>query len=316
MVRAIIAFLASILTAVQIFLIYTNGKGLCFNSGCEIVDSLTTVSPFFINIAGLVFFQTLFWCLLWGRNGSEYWHRFVRLLLLAGLAVEAVFIFFQYSIVSVFCTYCLVVFSIILLLNILCGLRQIFNGAVLFFAVIVSCFSLQFGAANGSGRSLDRGSIAMVAGERGGAKLYLFFSSTCGHCEQVIDTLREENICTLRFNPVERIDDFSFPGSEVYREYDPTVNFNFMKSLSIHEVPVLVAREEQSSLVLKGEVRIRQYLDENCRNIKVEDYSGSTIMAPSGYDFLNSSGKLGNDGCLLATDCDNEEAGEETTGQE
>lgn len=316
MIRAIIAFLASIFTAVQIVLIYTKRKGLCFNNGCEVVDSLTTVSPFFFNIAGFFFFQTLFWCLLWGRNGSEYWHKLARLLLLASLATEAVLIFFQYSVAGVFCSYCLAVFSIILLLNILCGLRQIFNGAVLFFAVILTCFSLQFSASTGSGGSLDGGSIAMVAGEREGPRLYLFFSSTCSHCEQVVETLREENNCTIRFNPVERIDGFSFPGSEVYTEYDPTVNFNFMKSLSINEVPVLVAREEQSSLVLKGEVMIREYLDENCRNKMVEDYSGSTSAVLSGYDFLTPSLKLNDDGCALATDCENESAGEEAAGQE
>lgn len=308
MIRVIIAFLASIFTAVQIVLIYTKGKGLCFNNGCEVVDSLTTVSPFFFNIAGFVFFQTLFWCLLWGRNGSEYWHKFARLLLLAGLATEAVLIFFQYSIAAVFCSYCLVIFSIILLLNILCGLRQIFCGAVLFFAVIVTCFCLQFRAV-GSGGSLDMGSIAMTPGEKDGAELYLFFSSTCRHCEKIIDILREENTCSVRFNPVERIDSFSFSGAKDFTEYDPMINFNFLKHLSIKEVPALVVKEEHKSLVIKGELAIREYLDQNCRKRIVEDYSGTTSVTPSGYDFLSSAQASTDDACEVATDCDNEKNG-------
>ncbi len=315
MIRAIIAFLASAFTAVQTFFLYRGEKGICFNSGCEVVDSLTTVSPLYINIAGFLFFQAVFWCLLWGRKGSEYWHKVARLLLLTGLATEAVLIFFQYSIAAVFCSYCLVVFSIIVLLNILCGLRQIFCGAVLFFAVIVTCFSLQFRTATGSGTSLDAGSIAMMAGEKEDTELYLFFSSTCSHCEKIIDFLRQENHCTVRFNPVERIDTFTFPGANLL-EYNPTVNFNFLKSLSLKEVPVLVAREQHSALVIKGELMIREYLEENCRNEKVEDYSGTTSTTElSGYDFQPTLGTPTDDGCMLATDCDNEEPGK-VTGKE
>jgi hypothetical protein len=310
MIRAIIAFLASAFTALQTFFLYRGGKGICFNSGCEVVDSLTTVSPLYLNIAGVLFFQAIFWCLLWGRKGSEYWHKLARLLLLTGLATEAVLSFFQYSIAAVFCSYCLVVFSIIVLLNILCGLRQIFCGAVLFFAVIVTCFSLQFRTATGSGASLDAGSIAIVAGEQQDAELYLFFSSTCSHCEKIINSLRQENHCTVRFNPVERIDMFTFPGAAIHQEYNPSVNFNFLKSLSLKEVPVLVAREQHRTLVIKGEQMIREYLEENCRNEKVEDYSGTTsATAPSGYDFQPTSGNPTDDGCILATDCDNEESG-------
>ena len=62
MIRATIAFLASVLTAVQAFSIYIQGQALCFNNGCAIVDSLTTVSPLFFNIAGFLFFQIL---ILW-----------------------------------------------------------------------------------------------------------------------------------------------------------------------------------------------------------------------------------------------------------
>jgi hypothetical protein len=310
MIRAIIAFLASLLTAIQAIFIYTKGQTICFNSGCAIVDSLTTVSPLYFNLAGLIFFQILFWCLLWGRDGSEYWHKFARLLLLAGLGAEAVLVFFQYSIATVFCSYCLVILSFIVLLNILCGPRQIFRGIVIFAAVMVACFSLQFRTAANSGASLDEGSMAMATGERKEVKLYLFFSSTCAYCEKIIDALREENSCTVRFNPIERIEDFAFPGVDFLADYDPEININFMKSLSIQEIPVLVAIDRQNILVLRGEQRIREYLDDNCLEKEAVDYSGTSSAAPAKYMILPGVGSRGDDACPVATDCDTEQSGE------
>jgi hypothetical protein len=304
MIRAIIAFLASVLTAVQAFSFFIKGETLCFNSGCAIVDSLTTVSPLYFNLAGFLFFQTLFWCLLWGRNGSEQWHKFVRLLLLAGLCAEAVLVFFQYAIATAFCSYCLVVLGFIILLNVLSGPRQIFRGIVLCSAVTAACFALQFRAAGGSGLSLDEGSLAMVSGEKKEAKLYLFFSSTCPHCEKVIERLREENSCSVRFNPIERIEDFSFSGGEYFAEYQPEVNLNFMKSLSLKEIPVLVAIEQQNTLVLKGRQRIIEYLDETCRETKAIDYSGSSSVAPVENLILPGVESQGDDACAVAADCD------------
>jgi hypothetical protein len=310
MIRAIVALLASLLTAIQAIFIYTKGQAICFNSGCAIVDSLTTVSPLYFNLAGLIFFQILFWCLLWGRDGSEYWHKFARLLLLAGLGAEAVLVFFQYAIATVFCSYCLVILSFIVLLNILCGPRQIFRGIVVFAAVTVACFSLQFRAATGSGASLDGGTMAVMTGERKEAKLYLFFSSTCAYCEKIIDALREENSCTVRFNPIERIENFAFPGVDFIAEYDPEININFMNSLSIKEIPVLVAIDRQNILVLRGEQRIREYLDDTCFEKEAVDYSGTSSVAPTKYLTIPGVESQGDGACPVETECDTEQSGE------
>jgi uncharacterized membrane protein len=312
MIRAIIALLASVLTAAQAFFIYTGGKTICFSSGCAIVDSLTNVSPLYFNIAGFLFFQALFWSLLWGRDGSEHWHKFARLLLLAGLCAEAVLVFFQYAVVTVFCSYCMLIFACIVLMNILSGPRQIFRGIVLFSAVMVACFSLQFGRAASSGGSLDQGSMAMVAGGKQEVKLYLFFSSTCAHCEKVIstlETLETGNNCTVHFNPIERIENFTFPGSRFFTEYDPAINISFLNSLSIKEIPVLVAMEQQSTTVLRGEQRIRRYIEQTCRETEVLDYSGTSSAVPNGFTNVPGMALPGlenqeKDACPVDTECD------------
>ncbi len=310
MIRAIIAFLASILTGVQGFLIVAGREGICLNEGCEIVDSFPKLPPLYFNIAGFVFFLTLFWCFLKGRKGSEYWHRFAKLLLLAGLAGEAVLLFFQYSIVTAFCSYCLIIFSIILLLNILCGLRQLFTSVILFIAVFVMLSTLELRAVSSPNMSLDFGSYAQVGEKTGGAELYLFFSETCVHCENVISVIGEENRCNIRFNPIEQIDFFSLSGSKRFLNYDPTVNSVFLKSLNIKEVPVLVAREQEKIVVLKGEGRIKKYLNDECTVREESTYGESSQEVGSGYEYLLGQNQL-EDGCLVESDCEEVETEEQ-----
>ena len=107
-----------------------------------------------------------------------------------------------------------------------------------------------------------------------------------------------------RVEAVERIEDFSFPGAEYLAEYNPEVNLNFMKSLSIKEIPVLVAIEQQNTLVLRGRQRIVEYLDETCGETKVMDYSGTSSVAPAEYLILPGVESQGDDACAVATDCD------------
>lgn len=313
MIRAIISLLASILTGGQAYLLYTEGKGVCFNDGCEIVDSLTAVSPLVFNIAGFLYFQVLFWMLFRGRGGSEYWHKLARLLLLAGLAAEAVLVFFQYRIAMVFCSYCLIIFAIILLLNLMCGLRQVIRGAILFTAVILTCFSLKFEQAEAKSPELDAGSIARFVGREDGTARYLFFSSTCSYCEKILDSIRGSNLCSFRFNPVDRLPQFHLDKAEHFSVYDPTVNAKFLKNLSITGVPVLVTVEKDRTLVLQGERLIMQYLDEHCRHqAKEPDYGGTSSILPYGTYGTGSggygTGSANQDGsCPVAEECEPED---------
>jgi hypothetical protein len=304
MIRAIISFLAGLLTAIQAVLLYTGAKGLCFNDACAIVDSMTNIPPIFFNIGGFLFFLTLFWLFLLGRKGSEYWHKFARLLLLSGLTAEAVLVFFQHSIARVFCSYCLVIFAIIVLLNLCCGLRQLVRGVALFTAVLAACFSLQFvPSSSGRGASLDLGSMATINGKKDGVRLYLFFSASCRHCEKVIEALSTNNSCGVRFNPIEKIEKFTIPTAVMVADYDPQINRSLLQSLSINEVPVLLAKDLDEVLVIKGEKHIQEYLEKNCRQSRKMDNSGnSNKMAPGYLDFSRS--KQPDDVCPVNTTCD------------
>jgi len=308
MIRLIIALLASVLTGVQTYLIYTQGQGYCFNEGCEIVESLTKVPALYFNVAGFFFFQVVFWCLLWGRKGSEYWLKFARIMLMAGLMAEAVLLFFQHSIAQAYCSYCLIVCGCIVLLNVLSGLRQVFRGLVLASAVLVACFSLEFNVGGAGPQPLDHGVIASVAGETGRPSMHLFFSATCPHCEEVIEALDGGNVCAMNFNPIEHLDSFHFSGAEIRPDYDPSVNLGFLKNLSINEVPVLVAYEEGGIQVIKGKTRILSYLGEECRQEVSIDYSTGYSSSPA-INYTETSGflNLEEEGCSVDEDCEDPE---------
>lgn len=309
MFRSIVAFLASLFTAIQVVLFFSEKKGICFNAGCEIVDSLTTVPPVYFNVAGFFFFQTLFWCFVLGRKGSEYWHKFAKLLLLVGMVAEAVLVFFQYSIANVFCSYCLIIFGCILFLNIACGLRQSFRAAVLFCGVFLALSCLQFKQVPNS-ETLDAGSCAQVSGSEE-STLYLFFSATCVHCEKMIEVIKEENNCTVRFNPIEKINSFEFPGAEQYSSYEPEINLGFLKNLSINEVPALLVKTDEGAQMYTGAGPIQNYLYDNCRENIVEDYTGESIGVSSEFgseDLSFTTSTVLDDGCGLAVDCSTAEA--------
>ncbi len=308
MIRAIVAFLASVLTGVQAFLIATGQDGICLNEGCEIVDSFPKLPPLYFNIAGFVFFLVLSWCFLKGRKGSEYWYSFAKLLLLAGFAAEAVLFFFQYSVLAAFCSYCLIIFSIIFLLNILSGLRQLFTSVILFISVFAMLSTLELSGAPSFEVSLDTGSYARIGEETKEVELYLFFSETCEHCENVISIIDEHNSCNIRFNPVGKIDHFSLPGSTRFPDYNPRVNTLFLKSLNLKEIPVLVIREQERIVVLNGEGRIKTYLNDECLGVEKRIYNETSQTTGPGYGYLPVPNSV-EEGCSVESDCEESDQG-------
>ncbi len=295
----LVALAGSLLTLVQIVLLESGMEGICFSGGCEIVDSQTTVSPVWFNIMGLVFFQTAFWGLWLGRK-SEKLQFYVRMLLFAGLAAEGVFVAFQYIVVETFCTYCLIIFLLVVLLNLLGGLRQAVTGAALFVAVIIAFSVLQFKnatpemAATGI-NDLEKGAYAVLVGEKQKPKLSLFFSSTCPHCEKVIESLQQGSACTVSFNPVSKVTKFPLRTLEPNEHYDIGVNRSFMASLGQKYIPVLLVEQQMHLQLISGGKAITRYLDESCRLSPAPSSQGqSSASLEPVYDLVFKSQ---NDSC-------------------
>ncbi len=302
-ISRLVALAGSVLTLTQIFLLAGESDGICFNDGCKIVDSLTAVPPIFFNIGGFLFFQIVFWG-IWLAKERQERMLYVNVILLAGLAAEGVLVSFQHFVAQVFCSYCLIVLAFVVLLNVLAGVRQTLTGATIFIAIVTGFFSLQFSPTKADiVKDLDLGSFAVLSGQRSEQKSYLFFSSNCQYCEKVIDSLKEENSCTMRFNPIDQITDFSLDKAEKAESYSVDINRRFLKSMGIEQIPVLLSVNPAGLQVVKGEGPIKKFLQKSCvaskispANEKSIGFSSSTNLdfVPPGFD----------DSCSVNTDCD------------
>ena len=301
-VLLLVALAGMALTAAQIVYSSIHGEILCLNEGCEIVERLTRVPPVLFNLAGCLYFTGIFWCLWRGRDGQRFWLSLARLLLLVGLAAEGVLVAFQQYISEAFCSYCLVVFACIFLLNVLAGARQLLLGSTAFAAVLLAFSSLQFKAV-GNGMSLAAGSMAEIGRKEASAQLYLFFSSSCPHCEEVINTLDAAMTCNIRFNPIEKVGAFALKEALPLPIYQPEVNVSFLKSLAINEIPVLLAQSEQEVTVLRGKQRILDYITANCRKAAAPAAESGTspAVAPMGMKFGLPAPQ--DESCTVDKDC-------------
>ena len=303
-ISIILSLLASLLTAMQTLLILLRGDGLCYSEGCRIVDNLTSVPPVVFNLVGFLFFQLVFWGLLLERKNPGWPLKTVRMLALAGMASEGVLFGFQLSIAGVFCAYCLVVCAFIVLLNISLGFKQTAAGAVAFAAVFLAFSSLQLSSAQSDkDLSLDRGNFGMRLADRSYPQLYLFFSSNCVHCENIIGLLKTIDSCSVHFQPIDDIHTLEFPGLERTPAYSTSVNRSFLKSLGIEEVPILMTKDQSGIRILKGEQQIKEYLDQ-IREVKTPSSSNIILQTSSNNGSFLPKLAPENDACSISKDCD------------
>ena len=303
----LVAMVGSIITLVQIALLATEKNGICLNSGCQVVESLTTVPPIFFSIAGFFFFQAVFWG-IWFATKNEKSLLYVHILLLGGLAAEGVLVSFQHFVAQTFCTYCLVIFSLVVLLNALVGLRHFLGGVAIFASVLVGFASLQFtGVGNPPLENLDSGTFAIL-NESEKEKRYLFFSSTCKYCEEVIASLSSDGECTIRFNPIDRINEFALEAAALRDNYETAVNRKLMQSLGLNQVPVLLTVTSSGFQVIKGSRSIQQYLEVICSKKGGSSPAREQMPMDDGRGMRklpeNSSWNPSDGSCTVNTDCE------------
>ena len=302
----LVALGGSLLTLIQIILLESGLDGICFSGGCEIVDSQTTIPPLFFNFFGLVFFQAVFWGVWVGQKSKEL-QFYLRILLLAGLAAEGVLVSFQYVVVETFCTYCLIVFSLVVLLNLLHGLHHAVTGVAIFVSVVIAFSTLQFKVMTSEStvisiNDLEKGAYAIVPGEENKPRLALFFSSSCPHCEKVIKSMQQGTTCTVSFNPVSRVTKFPLTTVIPNEHYDISVNRAFMRSLGQKHIPVLLVGQQKHLQLISGGNAIMNYLDRSCRFPSVSSSPKQTlnILEPAEELVL----PMQEDSCSEDVDCE------------
>ena len=262
----IVALCASMITAFQAAINLITGSSICPNAGCKVVESLTSISPLYLNILGFIFFQIVFWLLgnLKSKPGNDRY--LVGLVLLCGLAFDSALLGYQLFVAHSLCSYCLLIWFFVAILNILYGARQIAFGFAISAAVVIS-FSLMALFPTGAGSqkySLKNASYGLKSCASPTKEIYLIFSSDCPHCNQVIETLNNCNSCDLYLNPIDKISSLNIDGLELNKSFSPEVNRLILEIFGIDSVPVLVVKDEESYRFVRGENRILNFMRRAC----------------------------------------------------
>lgn len=305
--QMILSLAACLLCATQAFLLVYQQGAFCLNQeGCDLVEGLTKVSPVIVNLLGSLYFLILFLA-LWGSKKSVVWANSVLLILLAGVAAEGVLISYQEFIVGVYCSYCLMVFGCVVVLNLLAGWRQILMGIFVFGSIVVVFSGLKFiSPTESDGIDLNNGIYGSLEIPGAAEDLYLFFSASCPHCEDVIASIDEDFSCSLNFNPVQQIQTPPLKGITVNDTFSPETNLRFLKQLNIWEVPVLAIQKQNEIRVIRGKKSIVQFLDQNCRPQEFEgssydtDVNDMSLPAQQFPYFDNNEQK---DACVVEESC-------------
>jgi hypothetical protein len=261
------SLLAGALIALQIVLIVARGEAFCFNEGCRVVEKLTIIPPLYINLAGLLYFIILFIVSRRSRGLGQNGLDLTAWLLLLGLAAESVQLSYQLFAIRTFCSYCLGIFSIIVVLNLLYGWRQIRVGIPVFGAVIAAFAAFNFSPASLlalRSETFASGTYAIRKCAVPAKQLYLFFSSDCPHCQKVLSVLENCNSCEFHFNPIDQPRPLVFPELEYTPSYSPALNRVILSMLDITTIPVLLVKNQDGLTFIKGEGNIIRFVSQAC----------------------------------------------------
>jgi len=297
-----ISFAASILIGLQMLIILFRGEAACLNEGCKIVENLTNIPPLFFNLVGFFYFQTVCWLFFLVRKKGGVFVELARLFLLTGLAVESVLFTYQIFVAEAFCGYCLLLFSIVLLLNALAGWKQFVAGISILSGILLISSLLSYGptALLSKGQTINTGTYGTRTCDNPKKELYLFFSANCPHCENVIQALEGCSSCNFHFNPIEKLDNFELKGMKRAASYDPILNKLLLKLLGIDTIPVLLEKNQSGFSIIKGEKQIIHYIQQAC-------YQADPLL------YLDRTGQSSQDGipvfseageCSVNIDCE------------
>lgn len=247
---------ASLLVAGQIGFTLYQGVPFCLNDGCAIVENLIKVPPLVFDAVGFCFFQAIYWSLRAARGERRRLPAFVPHLLLAALGAEAILTSFQYLVAHTFCVYCLTILTFIILLNCLFGFRQIMAGALVFSTISLAFASLDLHQPAVSRRAFTAGVFASRPGVTKYPEHYLFYASTCTHCEEVIAALKINSRLTVHFNPIDRVSAINLDNATINTACDPALNKALLTSLGINEIPVLITKTPDGWNIRQGEAAV------------------------------------------------------------
>lgn len=301
--------MGGVITAIQVVYGLFTGSAICPNAGCKVVEGLTLISPFFINVLGFVFFLSV----LWGGRLRESKPAgpvdVLAVVLTTGLVFDSILLAYQVFVARTFCGYCLLIFGLVLVLNILYGLRQTIIGAAVMGVTFFSFSILTFLPAGiySQAEPLKSAAYGLKSCSAPTKEVYLVFSSNCPYCENVLQALSTCNSCDLYLNPIDAIGSLDkFPANmaiDLNPNFSPEINRLAIGVLGIDTVPVLIVKSPEGYRLIKGEKKIVNYIQHACftkADVMYYDPSSQSTSSGGGMTFLSDE-----DGeCSVAIDCE------------
>jgi hypothetical protein len=301
---AFVAFAGLVFTIAQIGYISRTGNALCLNSGCLVVENLIRLPPVFFNLAGAFFFLIIFvFTQLAKRNygGDGFPSRAAGTLLFLAMAAEGVLLSFQMQVSRAWCSYCLVIFACVFLLNLSFGWRQFIRGLAALVAVVAASASLNYTSPPDMSDS-GRGSYGELVRPNAAIHMRLYFSAACPHCEEVIASLDKDFSCQIGFYPLDKAPEPRLDGLRPNPHYDTAINHALLQGLGLYEVPVLMAREENETRIITGKDAILAFL-QRCRPAPVSPEGQSAAPNKPASVMPPAVGDDSEESCQIGTSC-------------
>jgi len=296
------ALSATIVITIQIiYSLINNGSSICPNEGCEIIKQFASLPPLYFNILAIIYFQIVFWSVRLLKN--QFLNSF-GLLLLLGLVFESILLAYQIFVGQTICSYCIVIFLFVLILNISYNNKQLIYGVSIIGIILFAFSILTFLPPENSSQfySLKNGSYGFKSYKNPSKKIYLIFSSDCPHCVNVIETLKNCNNCEFYLNPIDKIDTLKIDGLVLNNSYSIEINRLILNILEIKEIPVLIVKELSGFSFIKGERNILNYIDSTCFDQTPIKFYDSTSGTSDGDTTISIEDDIS---CLIDINCDN-----------
>ncbi len=220
---------ASVFVAIEIIL-QLFGTSICPTGGCKIVSGHVRYGDLSILFIGLATFLSL--TVLAGMHkaaASPSLDSIIDAILILSLASEGYFTGYQAFGVKTPCLFCLVIFSLVVVLGVLrlaAGRKEPVVGFFAFAAVFGMVYLVPPAAST----------VTLPQG----ARLVLFYSKDCKHCAEVIKEIEDKNI--------------------VVTHLEVSGYADFLNSVGVERVPTLLVNDPYQKIFLTGKDEIDRYL--------------------------------------------------------
>lgn len=212
------------------------GTKLCETEGCELVAKQVRYGDWIILLLGLLIFLAIFITHRVAVNykkrnleyKSDFYNQLNSFILIVALACEGFFTGFQAFRLYLPCYFCLIVFSLILILSILklfMGSKEMLSGFGAFFGVFILFYLV-----------LPVNKEPKLPEEN----LVIFYSENCKHCKELLKELDEKKIIIPHYLVDESPD--------------------LLKSVGIYQVPVMFINQPTEKRFIVGKSNILKFL--------------------------------------------------------